>query len=336
MNRRHSLGAIAALIAGSCSRGAWAQPAGGMRRIGYLGLENEPKTPVAERGLAKALAPLGWLEGKNLVVERAFAELKVERLKGMAEDLVRKRVEVIMTSGPYATLAAARATRSIPIVFFSVVWPIEQGFIDSFSRPGRNLTGAAWYSGVEVTNKRLEFLRQIAPSPRRLSWFWPPEFAETVDGSMFDMASVMQKAAAELGFETRFHNVSKTDDVERALADAATWRAQALTASGPHVTAAGRRIADVMVQHKIPSAFSQADNVETGGLLSYAPQPAEAFRMFLRGVESVDRILRGAKPSDLPVERPDRYELTVNAKTAKALGITIPQSILIRADRVIE
>ena len=337
MNRRRFLETISSALAFPGALRAQPSKSGPPRRVGFLSLQFEDmKTPIPQRASSLALKARGWIEGENLIVQRAFADLKVERLAGLADGLVRNGVDLIVTFGSHATLAAARATKTIPIVFFEVVWPVEQGLIDSFARPGRNLTGFAVYTGVEVTNKRLEFLREVAPAAQRLSWLWPPDFAETVAGGMFDMAPVMEKAARGLGFETRFHPIRKLEDVETALADVLAWRAQAITASGYHVAAARQRIAEFALRHRLPTAFPNQDNVEAGGLLSYALTQSEEQLLYSRGYDYVDRILRGANPSDLPVERPSKYELVINLKTAKALALTIPQALLLRADRIIE
>ncbi|OGA30534.1 MAG: hypothetical protein A3F77_12925 [Betaproteobacteria bacterium RIFCSPLOWO2_12_FULL_67_28] len=176
MNRRDALLALSALgFAGVAPRAsAQAAKSGSPRKIGILVLGVAPKTPVAQRSTSIRLRKLGWIEGENLIVERAYADLKVERLAGLAEELLRRGVELILTFGPEASLAAARATTTIPIVFVVVTWPVEQGLIDSFARPGRNLTGTSFYTGIEVTNKRLEFLREVAPAHRGVCTAPPP------------------------------------------------------------------------------------------------------------------------------------------------------------------
>ncbi len=279
----------------------------------------------------------GWIEGENVVWERAFADLQVERLAGLAAELVRKGVEVIITNGPETTIAAARATKTVPIVFLNVIWPVEQGLIDSFARPGRNVTGIAFYTGVEVTNKRLEFLREIAPAARRLSWLWPVDYAETLSGGRLDIAAMMGSAAKGLGFETRFHDIRKPADVESALAEIAGWRAQVLmVGGGHHLISERRRVAEFALRQGLPSATPSLSSVEAGVLLYYGPSPSETPLLAARYFDMVDRILRGAKPAELPVERPSKYDLVVNMKTAKALGLKIPQSLLLRAERFIE
>jgi putative ABC transport system substrate-binding protein len=307
------------------------------RVIGNLGIGHPPTAEqIARNPFFARMKERGWVEGTNLVMERRYAEFRSERLAGFAEELVRKGVDLLATTGPEATLAAARATRTIPIVFNSVTWPVEQGLISSFARPGRNVTGIASYTGVEVTNKRHEFLRAIAPAAKRLSWLWPPEYSETLSGGRFDMVPIMDAAVKGLGFEARFHDIRRSEDIEAALDELRGWRAQAISASGAHVSEAGQRIAEFALRERLPSVFPQIANVEAGGLLSYANAQAEFPRLLSTYVSHVDRILRGALPGELPVERPNLYELVINLKTAKALGLTVPQSLLIRADRVIE
>lgn len=340
MRRRDSLIALGALGFVSASLRVFAQAAksGARRRIGYLqlGPDADAKLPGTQRAGSMAMRKLGWVEGENLIFERAFADHQIERIPALVGDLVRKGVEVLLTNGPEATLAAARATKTVPIVFVNVVWPEEQGLIDSYARPGRNLTGIAWSTGVEVSNKRLEFLREIAPAARRLSWMWPGEFAEKLSGGQFDMVSVLVAAARKLGFETQFHDIRSRQDVEIALRESAGWRAQALTVSGGHVNAERERIAAFALRHRLPSAGPDPLLVEGGLLLYYGQSPSEWPLLLARYFDKVDAILRGANPANIPVERPSKYDLAINMKTAKALGLKVPQTLLLRADRVIE
>jgi len=336
MNRRDAILGIGAVITATPLR-MFAQTKDSSRTIGVLSLGIAPTAEqIARNPFVVMMKEHGWVEGTNLTVERRYAEFKSERLAGFAEDLVRKRVDLIITIGPEATLAAARATKSIPIVFVFVVWPLEQGLIDSFARPGRNITGTAFYTGVEVTNKRLEYLRAVAPLAKRLSWLWPTDYAETLSGGRFDMAPVMEAAAKGLGFETRFHGIRKSEDISRALDEIRAWPADAISASSEYVTAASQRIAEFALREKLPTAFPDRRNVEAGGLLFYGPSLAETPRLTSRHASYVDRILRGAQPAELPVERPSQYELVINLKTAKVLNLKIPQELLIRADRLIE
>jgi putative ABC transport system substrate-binding protein len=312
-----------------------------VRRIGYLGSEIDPNLPPEEYLSSKALRKLGWIEGKNLVVERRFGNLKTETLAGLAQELVRMRVDLIITNGPMATLAAARAIQNIPIVFINVTWPVETGLIDSFARPGRNLTGASSFTGTEVGAKRLELLREIAPSAKRLLQLFETEHGETLSGKSSSpgrgAGGGWIEATKRLGYESREVPVRKVADVEKGLADAIAWGAHAINGSGGwYLFPVRNRIAEFAVQHRLPTVFFSQSMVEAGGLLSYGTPPEESNAMLERAVEYVDRILRGAKPADLPVQRPSRYALTINLKTAKAIGVTIPQSILVRADRLIE
>ena len=314
---------------------AQAPTANSARKIGTLELGADEATPGPQRSLSVALRKLGWIEGENLTIERRYAEFKHERLAGLAEDLVRRRVDLILSGGPVATIAAARATRTIPIVFAGAVSPVESGLIDSFARPGRNLTGYVFSSGIEVSIKRLQFLREIAPEARRLSWI-VADSTETVAGGRFDETPFMESAAKSLNFETRFYITRRVEDIDTALGEITRWGAQAVSAGGQYVYPARQRIAEFALRHRLPSTFPFRPNVEAGGLLSYGPLEAEVMRMNFRYTEYIDRILRGASPADLPVEQPNKYELLINLKTAKALGITIPPSLLARADAVIQ
>ena len=266
---------------------------------------------------------------------RSHAELDATRLAKLAEQLVRRRVEVIIANGPEAAVAATRATRSIPIVCFNLVWPEEQGLIESFAHPGRNVTGVSFYTGIETSTKRLQFLREIAPGAKRLSWLWPPDYQEKVDGGAFNVIPTLESMAGGLGFELRLHAVRKSEDIEKGLREALAWRAHAITASSEYVIHARKRVADFALQHRLPSAFPAWEIVEAGGLLSYALARAELASLVGRSLAYVDRILRGTRPADLPVERPSRYELVINLRTAKALGLTIPDTMRVRADRVV-
>ena len=309
---------------------------GKLKRVGVLSVEQDGQTPREVRPFWVALSKKGWVLGKNLLVEPAYADGKAERLQELAEGLVRKRVDVIL-SGRDEILAAARATRTIPIVCGELLWPVEQGLIDSYARPGRNVTGLTVYTGIEVGNKRVQFLREIVPAAKRLSWLWGLNSlsVETLAGSSVDMASVSEAAAKSMGFQTRFHIARTTDDLDAVFADMTAWHAQALLAAGRPAWEARQHVAELALHRRLPSAFVDRGHVEVGGLLSYGIPASEWDRIETRQVEYVDRILRGALPADLPVERPNRYELVINAVTAKALGLTIPPSLLARADEII-
>ena len=178
-----------------------------------------------------ALRKLGWVERQNIVIERRFADLKRERLAGLAQELVRKRVEVIFAIGAQAAIEAGRATQSIPIVFLNAIWPVEVGLVDSLARPGRNLTGTAWFGDTRLSTKRLEFLREIVPAAKRLSQVGQPDLAETFAGKTFDMGTIWNTAAKHLGFEPRFHAIRKVEDLDRVFAEIVDWRADAVNSA---------------------------------------------------------------------------------------------------------
>lgn len=255
-----------------------------------------------------ALGRLGRIEGQNLIVEHRYADLKVERLDGLAQERVRMRPDLIRTGGSQATPAVARRTKSIPIVFMLVVWPVETGLIDSFARPGRNLTGARSFTGVEVGAKRLEYLRELAPAAKRLFILGENQHLKTLARGMVPGGAGWAEAMRRLGFETRLFDVQDLDDVDKALREARAWRAEALKGSGgTYLLPARERIAAFALQNRLPSVFPSAAFVETGGLLSYGSSPEENQTMQALSIEYMDKILRGAKPAESPVYRPSRY-----------------------------
>ena len=337
--RRRALRQLALLA--SASGLTLALGAGAPKRIGILSeasAEVSKDTLIWEPDVWGLMAQRGWVVGQNVVVERAFADTKSDRLPRLAEELVRKGVDVILCLGDQeAMVAAARATQTIPIVVFEVFDPVEQGLVESLARPGRNVTGISLARGPDLSMKRLEYLRAIAPSAKRLCWLWGHEasLATRVDGSRYDVAASLSTAAQKLQFETRIYHVTGASEIDKALADAVTWQAQALTTSGLPPFLARREVAQFALRQRWPSAFAVVDFVQAGGLLSFAVADSEIQLLTLRWIEYIDRVLRGAKPADMPVIGADRYELRINLKTAETLGLTIPQSILLRADALV-
>ncbi len=315
--------------------------AGAPKRIGILAeasAEAAKDTLIWEPDFWELMALRGWIVGQNVVVERAFADTKSDRLPRLAEELVRKGVDVILCLGDQeAMVAAARATQTIPIVVFEVFDPVEQGLVESLARPGRNVTGISLVRGPDLAMKRLQYLRTIAPSAKRLCWLWGHDtsLATRVDGSRYDVAESLATAAQKMQFETRIYHVTGASDIDKALADAVTWQAQALTTAGLPPFLARREVARFALQQRWPSAFAVVEFVQVGGLLSYAVAESEVQLLTVRWVEYIDRVLRGAKPADMPVIGADRYELQINMKTAETLGLRIPQSILLRADGLV-
>jgi putative tryptophan/tyrosine transport system substrate-binding protein len=339
MNRRDAVNALLALgsAVGPLGLRAQSAPSAQSKTLGILTLASPQD---AERlwmpAFRAKLRALGWIEGQNLIIESAFADGKVELLATLAEELVRERVDVIWAYPDPPAIAAARATRTIPIVFFNTSWPVEQGLIESYGRPGRNVTGVTTYTGLEVSAKRLEFLKAVAPSATRLSWILGSPTEQTVDGAGFDIRPVLSQAARSLGYEVRYHFVQKSEDLDPLFADILASRAQALSVAGNQaIFAARERIAAFALSNRLPTAAAGYWLVESGGLLSYGATGG-GFAAIPSSLEYVDRIFRGARPADLPVEQPSTYELVLNLKTAKTLGLQVPQSVRLRVGRVIE
>lgn len=337
--RRQFLIAAGAMLA--APRIARAQAQKRLPVLGILGPFLKP-TPevIAKSPLLGRLRGLGWIEGETLRVERAFAENNFDRLPDLAAILVAKKVDAIWAWGPAAAVAAARATKTIPIVFWFTPLPIELGLVDSFARPGRNVTGTAWSATgvVETYLKQAQLLREIAPDSRRLARLYAKDWLRTVAGEVLDSSSSMQASIdvglRGLGFEVRRFEVFKDGDFEAASDAIAQWGADSLfVPAGDLMARAGKRIVDFARRKQLADAYSFHSLAEQGGLISYG---FNSIPSLLRTAEYVDRILRGAKPADLPVELPQHYEIVVNLKTAKSLGLKVPQSILLRADRVID
>jgi len=336
MKRRHFLSFAGGLLVTPLSARAQRLPPGPRKTIGALSLVTFTPEQIARSPLWPPLRELGWVEGQNLFFERRFADLKSDRLAGLARELVKRPVDALLVWGPEAALAAARATQSIPIVFMWVTWPVEQGLIESFARPGHNLTGISSYAGVEVSNKRIELTREILPQAKRLAWLWPRDWSQRPDGSRFPIEQETYAAAKNLGFELRMYLVRSSEDVERALADLVTWGADAFLAGDSYSYARMRHVADFAIQHRLPLSCPSWQGPEGGALFSYGNSKAEFPQEMSRLARTLDRVLRGEDPATIPVERPNRYELVVNLRTAKALGLTLPNAFLLRADRVIE
>ena len=336
MNRRDTLLALVALGAAAGPRVATPQTSPRIPTLGFLALVSAPtkdewdRTPFAIR-----LKELGWVEGKNIRIERAFAEKNAERLSVLAADLVRKQVDVIYTLGPQPAFAAAQATKTIPVVFFGPTFPIEMGLIDSYARPGRNVTGVAWSAGVEVYVKLLSFVKELVPAAARVASLTVPTARPKLGGGYYPGATPQLEAAAKkMGFELRAFDVAKPEDFDGAFKAIQAWRPQAFyTTRNPVVSPEIQKIVDFANANRLPSLFDNRDFAVAGGLFSYGPEITSSI---MQAVNKIDRILRGAKPADLPVEMPTRYEMVINRKTATTLGIKIPQSLLARADEVIQ
>ena len=328
------LGGAAAVLLPLTAR---AQQPDRLWRIGYLSSTETPGEPQAQSRrliMEAALARLGYVEGKNLVIERRLLSDRVERVNEAAAELVSLRPDVIVAVNTPDVAAALSATKTIPIVFVNPADPIGSGFIVSLARPGGNATGTTGLT-IDLIGKRLEVLQEIAAGHTRIGFISmqkgiSPSLDQT-NQTKFDAATATAKA---LGLTIAWRPLSKSSDADALLASIVTEGDEALyVAFDPLTIQAQKLIAELAISHKIPAVYEIRDYVVSGGLVSYT------FRRelnFERAAIFVDKILTGAKPGDLPVEEPTRFELVINLKTAKALGLTVPQSILVRADEVIE
>jgi putative ABC transport system substrate-binding protein len=277
----------------------------------------------------RALRDLGWVEGQNLIIEYRWAEGKVERLPDLAADLVRRKVDVIVAPAGSSALAAKNATSSIPIVMIFPSNPVEMGLVASLSRPGGNITGTTFTSGPEIFGKQLQILKETIPRASRVAVLWNP-----ADPSFATQKSEVEGATRSLGIRLQIAEARGPEEFDSAFAAMARERAHALLVGGTSTFLVHRtRIAELAVKGRLPTMCNFREIVEAGGLMSYAVN----MRDFVgRAAGYVDKILKGAKPADLPIEQPTKFELVINLKTAKALGLTIPQSVLGRADEVIQ
>ena len=321
MNRRDTLLALLAL--GSTPLAALAQQPGKTYRIGIIA--NAPAK--LQEALHEELRARGYVEGQNLIVDRRYSEGKAERFQDFAIEMVRRNVDVIIVFTTPAALAAKIATKTIPIVFPTAIDPVGNGIVASLARPGGNVTGGAILY-AELSAKRLQLLKEVIPKLGRVAVLW--NAANPANATAW---AVTESAARALGVTLRSHELRSASDFEGAFAKIAQERPDAIHVLADSLTFQFRnQIADFAARQRLPSVFDQREMVEIGGLMSYGPNLAEMLR---RGGYYVDKILKGAKPGDLPMEQPTKFELVINLKTAKALRITIPQSVLAQADEVI-
>jgi len=287
----------------------------------------EPAERLA-RVFVHALRDLGYVEGRNLVLERRSLEGKPQRAPDIAAELVQLKVDVIVSSNNVMTRAARNATSSIPIVMVANGAPVKQGFVASLAHPGGNVTGTSYGPSIdEIDAKRLQLLREAAPKISRVAYVGPRLMWELP-------AAERLRVAARAAGVTLFHAEFAENDIASALAIVTREHADAMFVAGGAPTYVARRhIIEFAAKHRLPASYGVRDSVEDGGLVSYG---VSATYIFQRSATYVDKILKGANPANLPVEQPAELELAVNLKTARALGLTIPSSILLRADRVIE
>ena len=305
-----------------------AQQASKLPTIGYLGPNVEPVDRPRIAAFAQRLSELGWIEGRSVIIERRAADGLVERASEIAFEFVRLKVNVLLTSGDAAGLAAKRATTVIPIVIAIIGDPVGSGLVASLARPGGNVTGLSFVQ-ADTAGKRLEFLREVVPGLRRPAIL--ANVANTGTALEFEAAQV---AAHKLSLDPIRLEIQRGEDIPAAIG-ALNGRADALYVCADAIVNSNRvRINTLALGARLPVMHSFRDNVEeAGGLISYGP---DILGMYQRAADLVDKILRGAKPADIPVEQPTKFALVINLKTAKALGLTIPESLLARADAVIE
>ena len=323
---RLTTGAILLLLAATLS--VEAQPSGSVRRIGFL----SGSSPEAARGFVeefrRGLREHGYVEGQNIHVEYRWAEGKLDRLPGIIAELIRLRVELILAVASPAARAAHQATQTIPIVMVAVGNPVELGLAASLARPGGNITGFTSY-GPDLTAKQLELLREAVPDMKRLAVLWTPA-NPLHPGTVRDL----EELGRSRGIQIQPLKVVSPDDIEGAFRSAATGRAGAVWVVGDSMFIVHRaRLAALAIDARLPTSFFWRGFVEAGGLMSYAP---DFNRLYRQAATHVDKILKGAKPAEIPIEEPTKFELVINLRTAKALGLAIAPSLLLRADHIIE
>jgi putative ABC transport system substrate-binding protein len=329
ITRREFIGTLAGgLLAAPLATEA--QQTAKVPRIGWLVGSRAGKSHMTEAFL-QGLRDLGYIEGRNVVIEIRDAEGKLERLPALAAELVALKVDVILAGGTAQALAAMEATRTIPIVFTAVVDAVADGLVTSLARPGDNVTGVSSLVS-ELVGKWLELLKQAIPGISRVAVLWHPgTLGERTEKDMLKGAEV---AARALGVRLQFVEARGPADFERAFSDMTRARAGALTVwTSPMFNTQRGRLVALAAKHRLPAVYPWTEAGDAGGLMAYGANVADVFR---RAATYVDKILKGAKPGDLPVEQPTKFELVVNLKTAKALGLTIPPSLLQRADEVIQ
>ena len=320
--RRQFLAVSSALLGAQL---VYAQQAGRIHRIGFLSTSGSGGAEL-RRTLLDGLREVGYVEGRNLEVLLRHGDGKVELLPEAANELVRTRPDVIVTSINATTRAALKATRTIPIVMVIGTGVVEEGFIASLARPGGNVTGLTWGVDTGQIAKRFEFLKETIPQVSRIAVLWDPGQDAAIT------RSALERGAAAVG--ARLILLEFQNDLDALFATAAREGAQALvTGGGARMFRRRKDVVALAAKHRLADVHYASEFVETGGLMSYAPSLSGNYK---RAAAYVDRILKGARPADLPVEQPTRFELVVNLQAARVRGITMPRSILLRADRVIE
>ena len=326
INRRRLVGALGAAACGAALPTVAQQPK--VWRIGVLSAYSQANPRGRVEAFQQGMRNLGYIEGKNIVIERRFADGDYKRLPSLAAELVREKVDVIVAIGSVATSPAQQATKTIPIVALAVGDPVGTGFATSLARPGGNVTGFSVIS-PDIIPKRLELLLAIAPRTKQIGVLGNPR-TPTYPIALKSLQAAGRKA--DIGFLPFL--ASSPDEIESRLAEMAQKRLRAaIILADSFLNQYMTRVAELSVKHRLATISPYREYVVAGGLMSYGPEDTEAFR---RGAIYVDKILKGAKPGELPFEQPAKFHLVINGNTAKALGLKIPQELLLRADEVIE
>ena len=306
---------------------AEAQQQAKVPKIGWLGVRPAASDPARE-SFRRELRALGYVDGKNIAFEDRSADDQLDRLPALADELVRLKVDVLLASTTPAAVAAKNATRTIPIVFTGGFDPVALGLVDSLARPGGNVTGFTSIASV-LAGKRLELLKEAVPKLSRIAVLWDPQ-----NPGSAQQWKESQLPARELGLQLHSIEVSSADKFEGAFKEATKAHNTALAImASPFFYTNQKQLADLAIKNRLPAIYPRGEFVTGGGLMSYGSDATESFR---RAASMVDKILKGAKPADLPVEQPTKFELVIKLKTAKQIGLIIPQSVLYRADKVIK
>jgi len=329
MKKKITVLTLCAMLPALCFPAAAQQPKK-VPRIGYVSSTGDPNTPGPQvEGFRQGLRDIGYIEGRNILVEYRYVEGKLDRAPSLVAELVQLKVDVIVVTLLPAIRAAKQATKTIPIVMATFQDPVATGLVDSLARPGGNITGLTGL-GRELSGKRLELLMEVVPRISRVAILWDTNAPGPIIGFKEYEAAARALNIPLQSLEVRGPN----PDLERAFQTAAKGRALALIAiNNPVLNRYAKQIADLAIKNRLPSMYEKSDYVETGGLVSYSANDADQFR---RAAYYVDRILKGAKPADLPIEQPMKFEFVINLKTAKQLGLTIPPNVLARTDKVIK
>ena len=305
------------------------QPPKKMSRIGYLSAVSATADKPRIEAFRQGLRDLGYIEGQNVAIEYRYEPRDFDRLPQLAAELVALKIDVLVTVTTNAALAAQKVTRTIPIVFMGMTDPVTAGVADSLARPGRNATGVTNMAAI-LTGKRLELMKETVAKIARVAVLWDPKGGP---GSV-PQWNESQQPARDLGLQLYSMEVSSVDRYEPAFNEAVKARNQAVWVTlNPLANSNQKRIADLAISHRMPSICAREDYADNGCLMAYGPGYAEEGR---NGARYVDKILRGAKPAEIPVEQPMKFDLIINLKTAKQIGFTIPPNVLARADRVIK